>query len=410
MYKAWIMLGLTLWFTTSMSFGYFAFAPLGHDLIAEFHLSKGQFGLINFAAGLGIVTFSIVLGNLVDRFGPRFMMIAGPAVMALGCVGISFSMSLLQILAFSVLVGIGYSCMTPLTNRVIYDWFTYRMQAMAIGLKQAGMPFGVALGALVLSAVSNQHSWRISYLAVAFIITAAGLISFFSYSDPPSNKFKRSKADPEKALEKEKQGYKSLLTSPGVIKNGLLGLGFAIWQVSLITFFVIFLRESVGMPELTGNRYLFIVQFSGALARPAVGALSDLIWHGDYRLVLTVMGLGNVVVILLMALAPAVLFSVPIITFFAVILGVAGMGWFGPFCASMIKSIGTEKAGFASGVITVINLTGMSLWAPIFGYITDFTGSFALPLLVVASFLMTATLIFALVGERPKGTDTGASI
>lgn len=405
-----MMLGLTLWFTTSMSFGYFAFAPLGHDLIAEFHLSKGQFGLINFAAGLGIVTFSILLGNLVDRFGPRFMMIVGPVVMTLGCVGISFSMSLLQVLAFSVLVGIGYSCMTPLTNRVIYDWFTERLQAMAIGLKQAGMPLGVALGALVLPAVSTQHNWRVSYLAAAFIITTVGVISFFAYSDPPPGKLKRSKVNPEKAPEKEKKGCRPLLARPGVVKNGLLGLGFAIWQVSLITFFVIFLRESVGMPELTGNRYLFIVQFSGALARPAVGALSDLIWRGDYRRVLTVMGLGNVVVILLMALAPAVMFSVPVITFFAVILGVAGMGWFGPFCASMIRSIGSEKAGFASGIITVINLTGMSLWAPIFGYITDFTGSFTLPLLVVASFVMVATLIFALAGERPKSSETGAPV
>lgn len=140
-----------------------AFSLVFPPIVAEFGWDRGlAAGAFSFGFLVSAV-LSPIIGRLMDRRGPRFVIEAGVLVMAAGLLGATQIASPWQLYAtLGVLVGAGANCMSfSVQSQYLPNWFV-RRRAMAIGLAFSG----VGVGAIVLlpwmQAVIQHDGWRAS--------------------------------------------------------------------------------------------------------------------------------------------------------------------------------------------------------------------------------------------------------
>jgi predicted MFS family arabinose efflux permease len=93
-------------------------ATLSPALSAELALSASDLGLLAAGYFLGFALLQLPLGNWLDRYGPRRVIVAFLTVAVLGCVAFALATSFAGLLAARVLTGMGVSAclMAPLTG------------------------------------------------------------------------------------------------------------------------------------------------------------------------------------------------------------------------------------------------------------------------------------------------------
>jgi MFS family permease len=140
-----------------------AFSLVFPPIVEEFGWDRGlAAGAFSFGFLVSAV-LSPMIGRLMDRRGPRFVIEIGVVVMAAGLLGATQIATPWQLYAtLGVLVGGGANCMSfSVQSQYLPNWFV-RRRAMAIGLAFSG----VGVGAIVLlpwmQAVIQHDGWRAS--------------------------------------------------------------------------------------------------------------------------------------------------------------------------------------------------------------------------------------------------------
>ncbi len=157
----WIVLGVAALAQTTASITAQGIYTLIPSLQTAFHLSEGAGALSVSALNGGQVVTMLMLGWLIDRFGERYVVAFTMVTMGLSALaGAVVSPSYLVLLLFFVLVGTSYASVQPGGTRAIVRWFPPNERGMATGVRQAGLPLGTALAAMVLPLMAATYSWR----------------------------------------------------------------------------------------------------------------------------------------------------------------------------------------------------------------------------------------------------------
>src|SRR5690349_20653311 len=138
-----------------------AFSLMFPPIVDEFGWDRGlaagafSFGFLVSAA------ISPVLGRMVDRQGPRFVIEIGVLVTAAGLVGATLIATPWQLYAtLGLLVGIGANCMSySVHSQFLPNWFV-RNRALAIGVDFSGVGVGAILILPWLQALILNEGWR----------------------------------------------------------------------------------------------------------------------------------------------------------------------------------------------------------------------------------------------------------
>src|SRR5205814_9991214 len=81
-------------------------AELAHAL----ELSAAEPGLLSSIFFFAFAVMQLPLGIALDRYGPRHCMLAGSAIVLMGCAVFALATSLAGLIAGRILLGIGSSC------------------------------------------------------------------------------------------------------------------------------------------------------------------------------------------------------------------------------------------------------------------------------------------------------------
>jgi MFS family permease len=154
-----------------------SFSVLIGPLLDEFHWSRASVSAGFSATWVFTGIFSILVGRLNDRFGPRLIMTVAGCLLGLGFFLISTLTSLWQLFLYYLIINIGMSAaMVPVLS-TIARWFV-KKRGFVSGIAMSGI--GIALITLIpiINEITISHGWRTSYTiisAAAFviIITAA---------------------------------------------------------------------------------------------------------------------------------------------------------------------------------------------------------------------------------------------
>ncbi len=187
-----------MWITLAIASGlYFSFPVFFVALLDEFGWSRGATAAAFSIASLVQGAISPVVGMLVDRAGPRRVMLGGASLLGGACVLASRVDSLLSLyLIVGVLAAAGVCAVSWVpTGALVARWFTERRGSM-MGLAFSGMGAGVlALGPLAQWLIAG-HGWRVAYvvLGVGTLVVLVPLVWFGVRDAPPATPAPRGTA------------------------------------------------------------------------------------------------------------------------------------------------------------------------------------------------------------------------
>lgn len=125
-----------------------------------------------------------IFGKLADLFGRKPVLLFGTFVFVLGSAACGLSQTMLQLVVFRAVQGIGAGAMQPVVLTVIGDMYSLEERAKVQGFTGAVWGFAGLVGPLLGGWIVHWLSWHwIFFLNVPFGLVAIVLISFFLHED-----------------------------------------------------------------------------------------------------------------------------------------------------------------------------------------------------------------------------------
>jgi len=145
------------------------FTAFFEPIVQEFGWSYAAVSLAASLRGAETGILAPLLGFLVDRWGPRRILVGGIIIGGLGLVILSQISSLGMFYIGFVLVATGLSCVSPtVVYTAVNNWFREK-SGMAIGIMISGFSFGGLLVPVVVKII-DIFQWRIAFLLLGLIM------------------------------------------------------------------------------------------------------------------------------------------------------------------------------------------------------------------------------------------------
>ncbi|HDP24483.1 MAG TPA: MFS transporter, partial [Deltaproteobacteria bacterium] len=142
----------------------------------EWGISDTQCGLLVSAAYWAILVFSLPFSVLIDRWSRRKSIALMAIVWSLSTAVCGFTRNFTQLFAARTAIGIGEAGFAPGGTAMIAALFPEKKRAAVMGLWNASIPLGSALGIAIGAIVAEHFGWRYAFWLVAIPGILLGLI------------------------------------------------------------------------------------------------------------------------------------------------------------------------------------------------------------------------------------------
>jgi MFS family permease len=130
--------------------------------------------------------FGFAAGWIVDRFGPRRLMMTGIVMAGGALVGLGASSAVWTFYLFYFFNALGYVCGGPLPNQVLLSQWFDRTRGRAMGIAYLGIGIGGALVPLLANRMTQEFGWRGSLQALGVLIVVIALPLAFVVQERPA--------------------------------------------------------------------------------------------------------------------------------------------------------------------------------------------------------------------------------
>jgi predicted MFS family arabinose efflux permease len=240
-----------------------------------------------------------------------------------------------------------------------------------MGIKQTGVPTGGFVTALIAPPLVLLVGWRGAFVAIGVANILFAFLFHRLWREP------RDDAAESETEQPAKQSEPAPLDVRGFLPASFGTAIFLIGQMSLITYVPLYLKESMGFSAYWASQALAITQGGAMIGRVGWGVASDRLFGGRRKIVLILIGILSMALMLgLSFMSP----QAPLLLLLLVVflLGLCIVGYQGVSYALIGELAGTNRTGVAMGLMISINAAAATLGTPMFGYIVDRTGSYAL--------------------------------
>src|SRR5215475_3256926 len=156
--------------------------PFYYDfMVQQFGWTRSQVTSGNALSKLVVgPAFGFIAGWLVDRFGPRRLMMLGILLAGIAPIGLGNVSSLGLFYFFYVLNALGYVCGGPLPNQVLLSRRFDKARGGAMGMAYLGIGFGGAAVPWISHVLVQHMSWQnaLKVLGVAIAVVALPMAFF----------------------------------------------------------------------------------------------------------------------------------------------------------------------------------------------------------------------------------------
>ena len=391
-----------MWITLAIASGlYFAFPIFFVALLEEFSWSRGAtaaaFSISSIVQGL----LSPVVGMLVDRLGPRRVMLGGAGLLGGACVLSSRVDSLWSLyLVTGVLAAAGVCAVSWIpSGALIARWFAERRGSM-MGLAFSGMGAGVLVIGPLSQWLIAGYGWRTAY-AVLGLGTLAVLVPliWFGVREAPGT---------TPAAREARSSYPEAVRAGGEIGDALRTRSFwALFFAYLCTPLAVFpvVTHQVAFAVDHGFPRLFVAGIFGltgllsTVGRIVFGIAADRVGRAASATV----SYGCTAVGTLCLLALEVWPSTAALYAYALFFGL-GFGARGPIITAIASQLfGGRRFGVIYGILSVGNGVGGAVGPWFGGAVHDLTGSYRFAFLIAVGFCAVGAACFWLARPpRPR--------
>ena len=412
---AWVMLGGAF---TAFTVG----AGLMHSytvylvaFIESFGWSRAETSLAYSVSQLIAGVSSPFVGALVDRLGPRRLLLLGAGLLVLGLAVSAAVTALWQVIAlYGVVMTIGANCLGLVVFVPLLSRHFVRRRGMAISIVQSANGFGRALSAPLAQLAISAVGWRATYLLQAALMAAVAvpLAALFRPADPGNASVVDGTMpadDPDPA------GPPAALPRPAVHRGWTLGeaahtphfwLLFAVYLFTGLGSFFVSLHQlafaiDVGFDRIYAAEVLGMGALLAVFGTIVTGTLSDYVGREISAITAYGVSIVGVICALLITSPDQHLLLWLHACFFGLTWGARGPA----ITAKTADLFPGRQLGTILGVITIGSGLGAAVGAWAAGAIFDLTGSYRLAFaLSIISYLCGIIAFWAL--RRPPRLKT----
>ncbi|MDX8364373.1 NarK family nitrate/nitrite MFS transporter [Cytobacillus sp. IB215665] len=215
---------------------WFNMAPFNTTLMKVLQLTKEQITVLMTINVALTIPARIIIGMLVDRFGPRKVYSSLLIVMSIPCFVFAFGTSFWQLFiarAFLGIIGAGF----VIGIRMVSEWFPQKQLGLVEGIYGGWGNFGSAAAAFSLPIIAlwvgGDDGWRYAIGLTGLLSLIYGFIYYRSVQDTPAKKVYQI---PKRSGAMEVTSYKSMIGLI-VMTLPLYGvLGLLTWKLKNVNF------------------------------------------------------------------------------------------------------------------------------------------------------------------------------
>lgn len=276
-----------------------SFGVASVDAIDRFHINAAQLAVFT-SLQLAVYAFAqIPVGLLVDRFGPRKLMVAGAFVMAVGQVTLAFTTSYPVAIFARMLIGAGDATAFLSVMRLIPAWIPLRHAPLLGQLTGAVGQFGQFLSAVPFLSLLHATSWQTGFVSLgavgALLALAAGVLVKDSpepaAAEPTEPTVPTEPTEPGKPTEAERLPVRKILAN--VLTNRVCWHGFFVhWTGlgALVVFTLLWglpiMTLGLGLPADQAGLALSLGTLASVAVGPIVGLLSARFYNRRMQIVM----------------------------------------------------------------------------------------------------------------------------
>jgi MFS family permease len=371
----------------------------GVSATERFHANAA---ILSMLAVLQLVVYAgaqIPFGVLLDRLGPRRLMIGGLGVMAIGQVVVALSPNIADAIVGRVLVGAGDATIFLSVIRLVSSWFPGPSVPVAVQWVSNAGQLGQVLSAVPFAALLHESGWTPAFLSAAGFVVVGLVLVVILVVDRPHDAVEGPR--PESWTQSLRQLGESL-RRPGT----QLGFWSHFVTMSPMTMFTLmwglpYLVFGLGYPRSAASVLLVVPVIAGMVVGPFLGVLTGRFPLRRSSMVLFVVAAMAAVwaVVLLWPGKP----PVAVVVVMLVVIGIGGPG----------SAIGFDFArtsnplhalGSANGVVNVGGFSASFVMIYVIGSLLDLANShFGQPLYSLASFRVAFLVVFLVLGVGAVG-------
>jgi len=222
------------WFAFFLSvFAWFSFAPFATTIQKALGLTTGQLKTLFICNVALTIPARIIIGMLVDRFGPRKTFSSLLFIMGIPCFLFAWADTFTELVVYRLILGcLGAGFVIGI--RIIGEWFSPRQIGVAEGIYGGWGNWGSAIAAFTLPSLalffSEVHGWRLAIGLTGALCMGFSPLYYLSVRDTPAGKtyFK-----PKKITAMEISNYRDLFALIGMQFPMVICLSVLTWKLQL---------------------------------------------------------------------------------------------------------------------------------------------------------------------------------
>jgi MFS family permease len=373
--------------------------PFFYDfMVRDFGWTRAEVTSGNFYSKLLIgPLFGFAAGWVVDRFGPRRMMMAGILMAGVALVGLSFTTTLALFYFFYLFNALGYVCGGPLPNQVLISRWFKEARGKAMGFAYLGIGVGGALAPLLANWLTQQFGWPGALRTLGILIVLIALpLAFFVKESPRTE---RATPSPTTAVSiggvlKSWKFY--LLAIGSMCSIGAVGGTFQ--NLKLFMTGDVFRSMPAQEAQSTAAYVLSLVLISSLVGRLLMGWLADR-FPKKYVMLLIYLIVACSIPLLFMAS------SRPFLYLFAVLFGIGLGGDYMIIPLMAAELFGVKVLGRLMGVVLTADGVAEALAPAIVARTRDSSGSYAVGFSILILLAFIGAVAVALLPQRDRQTQ-----
>lgn len=359
---------------------------------SELGLTAAQAGGFMSAFFFGYLVTQLPGGILADRLGTRKILLASLLGMGLFTMAMAWIPNFWAGAVLRFFAGVGSGAVLAASVKGVYDHFSPRHRATAMGFFMASAPLGLLLANLLSPIMAANYGWRSSFLVAGVFTLLVLALSWASLPKPAAVRL--VVAGKEAGMI---SALKVIIANKALMLTAAAGF-FAMWGTwGTLTWANTYMSKGLGLTLKQSGQYMALFGIGALVGQPLAGWFSDrfpqhrrqtsMVILACFALLLWAFG-ANQDIARLQVLTP--------------LLG-AGAFVFGPVLNTLISELAdpdkvATSIGFCNGVWQV-----GSLVSPVAaGILLDYTGNYSWAFAVLAAGPLLAVLILSAVRVKQR--------
>ena len=333
--------------------------------------------------------FGFFAGWIVDRFGPRRLMLVGIAMAGVALIGLGNMNALWMFYFFYLLNALGYVCAGPLPNQVLLTRWFDKSRGKAMGFAYLGIGIGGFLVFQISKVLVPAVGWHkaLTILGVLIIVIASPLVFFIKESPNPVASSVKAATPTTPMTWAFKSPLFYLLAIGSMCSIGAVGGA----NQHLKLFMTLDLRFTDGQAANVAS----LVLISSLIGRLLMGWLADHLPKKYVMLIIYLLVAGGIS-LLFFAKTPGVIYL------FAIVFGIGLGGDYMIIPLMAAELFGVKIMGRLMGIVLTADGVAEALAPLLVARLRDKTSSYVIGFTVLVGLALIGSVAVALLPRKPS--------